>query len=229
MTSGCEVRARRVERRGVAGRSGADDDDVLDLVWAGAGHFTKYSAPIGTCVHALAAAESSLRLALLAPARHRAAQLEVGDRAGDRRQPEREYAVGQDGRHDKRQRHAERRERADHAAVDAADPARQRQQVAEKADEVAHDDHGQRRRVAEGVKARPQDGDVEGPVGDRAEQRGIALAHVAHRLAHARPRTRPARWPGAGRSAPADRRAARSPPGGAAGPAARATGRARAR
>ena len=32
---------------------------------------------------------------------------------------------------------AERRERADHAAVDAADPARQRQQVAEQADEVA--------------------------------------------------------------------------------------------
>ena len=61
-----EVGARRVEGRGEAGRSGADDDDVLDAVRAWAGHFTKYSGISG---QALAAAGTSLRAARSSPQR----------------------------------------------------------------------------------------------------------------------------------------------------------------
>src|SRR5215211_3337557 len=71
---------------------------------------------------------------LQGPSPHRLAQLEVRDRTGDRRKPERERAV--DEHRDRRQAevHAERGERPDHASVDAADAARKRQEVAEHPD-----------------------------------------------------------------------------------------------
>ena len=57
-------------------------------------------------------------------------------------------------------------------------------------DEEGLDQHGERRRVAEGVERRPQHGDLEGPEEDRAEQRGIARAQVLERVAHAGRRRR---------------------------------------
>ena len=56
-------------------------------------------------------------------------------------------AVDEHGDDRERSVDAERGERADHAAVDAADAARQRQQVAEHPDEVGHHDHADRRRA----------------------------------------------------------------------------------
>src|SRR3954469_21531643 len=50
-------------------------------------------------------------------------KLEERDRAGDRRQPERERPVRQDGDDREAAVPAESDERADHAAVDAGDPA----------------------------------------------------------------------------------------------------------
>src|SRR6187200_253580 len=88
---------------------------------------------------------------LLLPARDGAAQLKVRDRAGKRRQPERKAAV--DEHRDDRQARidVEREQRADHAGVDAADPARQRQQVREQAHEVRLRTDRERRRLAEGL------------------------------------------------------------------------------
>src|SRR6201999_1424554 len=63
------------------------------------------------------------------PPRHRAPQLEVGHRARDRRQVEREQPVGQHGHDDRVLRlAAEGDERADHPTIDAAHAAGQRRQ-----------------------------------------------------------------------------------------------------
>ena len=98
-----QVGARRVQRGRVAGRAAADDDHVLDVAHLlsnrfNTGYFTKvkYSAAAGLCIAHLtptapggpdrARAQLAWRACepcLLAPARDRAAQLEVGDRAGD--------------------------------------------------------------------------------------------------------------------------------------------------
>src|SRR4051812_21853713 len=69
--------------------------------------------------------------ALDAPAPDRLAQLDVGDDAGDRRQPKRGAPVGHHG--DRREAEAddEGGEGANHARVPPADAAGQRQQVAE--------------------------------------------------------------------------------------------------
>src|ERR1700709_2171224 len=67
---------------------------------------------------------------LLPPAGDSAAQLEVGDRPGERRQPERDRPVGEDRQHREFKVHVEGREGTDHAALDAAQAPGQRQQVA---------------------------------------------------------------------------------------------------
>ena len=164
---------------------------------------------------------------VLPPALDGAPQLEVGDHAGDQRQPERERAEQQHGDDGQAGVDPERRERRDHPALDAADAARHRQQVAEHADEERLDEHRERRRVAERVEARPQHRDLEGPEQDRAGERGVRVAQVLERVAH----------PGRGRGGqvgeplrPAGRAArgrARSPPRGAAGRSARARSRRR--
>ena len=107
---------------------------------------------------------------LLAPSRDRLAQLEVRDRAGDRRQPERE------ARGSVRTATVARPKSTPKAAnapimppSTPPDAAGQRQQVAEHPDEVAHDQHAPRRRLAERVEARPQHGDVEAPEGERPD------------------------------------------------------------
>src|SRR5215208_6910153 len=83
------------------------------------------------------------------------AELEVRHDAGDERQPEREPAEHED-RHDGQARvHVEGRERADHAALDAADASRHREQVAQHADEERLHEHGPGRRVPERAERRP--------------------------------------------------------------------------
>src|SRR4029450_9611947 len=57
------------------------------------------------------------RRALLAPAAHGAAKLEVGDRAGNGGQPERERPVGENGHDRQSARDTEGDEGADHPAV----------------------------------------------------------------------------------------------------------------
>src|SRR3954447_23491774 len=113
-------------------------------------------------------APPALTLPLFPPPSDGTPQLEERDRAGDRRQPERDRAVREHRDDREATVDAEADERADHAAVDAPDAARQRQQVAEHADEVAHHDDRPGRRLAERLERRPQDRDVERPVGDRA-------------------------------------------------------------
>src|SRR4029079_9917917 len=76
-----------------------------------------------------------VRLPLFPPPRDGTPELEERDRPRDRRQPERELALGQHREAREAVVDAEPDQRADHAAVHAADAARQRQQVAEHADE----------------------------------------------------------------------------------------------
>src|SRR5512133_4386148 len=71
------------------------------------------------------------RTVLLAPRGDTASQLEVGDRTREGGQPEGEGAVGQDGADRVVRRDAERCEGPDHASVDPADAAGQRQRVAQ--------------------------------------------------------------------------------------------------
>src|SRR5919205_2143870 len=63
---------------------------------------------------------AALTLSLFPPPGDGTPQLEEGDRAGDRRQPERQCPVREDRDHREAVVHAEADERADHAAVDAA-------------------------------------------------------------------------------------------------------------
>src|SRR3954451_11894264 len=93
--------------------------------WVSTLYFTLYSS------HRVNAgvARRPFELGQLAPPRHRLAQLEVRDDPRDRRQPERERAVGDD-RDDRQARvDVERREGADHAALPPADAARDRERV----------------------------------------------------------------------------------------------------
>src|SRR3954470_17539315 len=69
---------------------------------------------------------SALTVSLFPPPGDGTPQLEEGDRPRDGRKPEREHAVRQHRDHREPVVDAEADERADHAAVDAADPARQR-------------------------------------------------------------------------------------------------------
>src|SRR4051794_34167356 len=89
-------------------------------------YFTLYSVPRdASSLHRLGRSFTGPGTFFL-PAVDRAAKLEVRDRAGDARKPEGEEAVHQDSDDRERGTDAERRERADHSAVHAADPARQR-------------------------------------------------------------------------------------------------------
>src|SRR6185437_14221402 len=72
-----------------------------------------------------------LRGLLDAPARDRAAQLEVGDGPGHRRQPEGDRAVREHRQNGQVEVNAERDKRTDHAALDAAKTPRKWQQVAD--------------------------------------------------------------------------------------------------
>src|SRR5436853_7055285 len=92
-----------------------------------------------------------------APPGDRAAQLQRADPTGKRGEPEREAAVGQYGDDRQLHWHSEGREGADHAAINAPDPAGKRQRVAQHPQEVRHHNYGGRRRASEGVKAGPQD------------------------------------------------------------------------
>ena len=92
---------------------------------------------------------------LALPASDGAPQGEVGDGAGDDRQPEDEAAVSEHRQQRKLGLDAERDQRADHAAVDPADAAGERQQVGEHADEEGDGQHGGRGRMAEGLEAGP--------------------------------------------------------------------------
>ena len=132
-----EVRACRVQGGRVPGRAAAHDDHVLDvrhrITLAFGAHFTLYSSSPPAIRYACATAVAPWPPVLLAPRGDAPAQLEIGDRAGQGRQPEGERAVGQDGADRVVRRDAEGREGADHAAVDSADAARQRQRVAQHA------------------------------------------------------------------------------------------------
>src|SRR5262249_3091409 len=152
----------------------ADDDHVLDVghVWMlspGSLRFTLYSSA-----------------ALATPLVYRAAQSEERDHAWDQWEPERKGAEHEHAHHGEPAIHAERGVGADHPAFDASDAARDRQQVAEHADEEALDqDRGRRGVGRERPERRPHDGDLERPEEDRAEQRRIARAKVPDRVSHA--------------------------------------------
>ena len=91
------------------------------------------------------------------PARDRPAQRAEGERRpGAIGQPEGEEAVGEHGDDRGGGVDAEGDERADHAAVDAADAAGERERVGEHADEVADDEDADGGGGAEGLEARPQ-------------------------------------------------------------------------
>ena len=103
------------------------------------------------------------------------AERSEADRGG---QPDRDGAVGEHG--DERQIgvHAEGQQHADDAAADGAGD---RDCVADLADEVSEHDDGERGRCAEGVQHGPQDGGIERPPGDGAEQARVGGAHERER------------------------------------------------
>ena len=182
MTSGFEVGARGVQRGRVAGRAAADDDHVLDVRHGFARSVTSL------CI-VRRSAFTSRQWRRRRSSRQRStrpAQLEVGDR----RRGSSAARTRTRGRRAPRRPPARRRRRSAAKApiMPPSTPpiaAGQRQQVAEHADEVGHDEHRDRRRLAERVEARPQHGDVERPVDDRAEQRRVARADEVDRGAHA--------------------------------------------
>src|SRR3954466_16211335 len=112
------------------------------------------------------------------PLFHCCPQTEERDHARHERKPEGKGAEHEHGHHGESSVDAEGREGADHPALDAAHAARDRQQVAEHADEERLDQHGQRRRVAEGLERGPQDGDLEGPEERGPKQRGVPAPQV---------------------------------------------------
>src|SRR3954454_967477 len=140
------------------------------------------------------------------PLFHSCPQTEERDHSGHERQPEGQGAEHQDGHDGEARIDPEGRERADHPALHAAHAAGDRKQVAEHADEEGLDQHGERRRVAEGLERGPQDSDLEGPEERRAEQGGVPALEVVDRVADAGARGRgergqalrdPAEQPGA--------------------------------
>ena len=138
----------------------------------------------GACAGATGAASPRHDLdrgVLGAPARHRPAQRAEGDEADRRRQPDGDGAVGEDRDEREVRRHGEGDEDADDAA---AHGARDRDRVADLADEVGEHDDREGRRRAEGMEHRPQDRGVERPPGQRAEQARVARADVPDRVAH---------------------------------------------
>ena len=98
------------------------------------------------------------------PTGNGAAQLEIGHRARQDRQPEGDCAVGEHREHRQVEFHAEGGERSDHPRLDAAQAAGKRQQVSERPDEIGHPDDGEGRRRSECVKRSPQDADVKARV-----------------------------------------------------------------
>ena len=93
----------------------------------------------------------------------------VGLRRG-RRDPKRDASVEQYGRGRGCGRCAVHDECSDEAAVDRAEPGRDGDDRAERSDEVAHDDHPDRRCVPVSLEGGPQDGVVEGVVSQRPEE-----------------------------------------------------------
>ena len=101
-----------------------------------------------------------------------------GDPSDDQRQPEEDQAVAEHRRRDAGRRQSVDDQGPDQPAVDAADAARDRQQPAELADQITHQDDGQRGGEAEGVEGRPEHRVVEGPVAERPRQHAaISRAH----------------------------------------------------
>src|SRR4051794_28771098 len=92
------------------------------------------------------------------PLFHSCPQTEERDHPGHERQPEGQSAEHQHGDDGEAGVDPEGREGTDHPTLDAPDAARDRQQVAEHADEEGLDEHRERWRVAEGLERGPQDG-----------------------------------------------------------------------
>ena len=103
--------------------------------------------------------------------------------ADDQGEPEEDHVVGEDRRSGASRGGAVRDQDADQAEIDPADAARQRDQPAQLPDQVAHQDHCDRRRYAERVEGRPEHGVVEEPVAEGAgEDAAIGGAQDASRL-----------------------------------------------
>jgi hypothetical protein len=81
----------------------------------------------------------------------------------ERQRPIREHSHARGG-----QRHVVDRERANQAALDAADAARYRQQAAKLPDDVRDDQDAKRGSATEGREARAERRDVEGEIAERA-------------------------------------------------------------
>src|SRR5947209_17624670 len=92
------------------------------------------------------------------PFTDRCSQPQIAHDPRDRRQPERDRAIGEHAYDRPPGGHPERRERTDHPSLDAADPTRQRKQAAQRADEVAHHQHCDRQALPESAERKPQDG-----------------------------------------------------------------------
>src|SRR4249920_1570221 len=113
------------------------------------------------------------------PAADGVTKLEEGDDPWWNRQPEGDDAIGEHGGEHIGARHPEEDERSDHSGVDGAHPTgREWDQVREHAEEEALDHDPQGHRDAEGVEARPEDGDVGPPEPDRATEGQRARARM---------------------------------------------------
>src|SRR4051812_46513781 len=115
-----------------------------------------------------------------APGRGRAAKAVERGEADRRGQPDRDRPVREHGGEREVRLDAEGEEDADHPAAHGAGD---RDRVGDLADEVAEHDDGQGRRRPERVEHRPQDGGVEAPPGEGAEQTRVAGAHERDRVA----------------------------------------------
>ena len=104
----------------------------------------------------------------------------------------------------------ERGERADHPTLHAPKATRERQQVAEHADEVGHPDHRERRRRAEGVEHRPQHAACQSPT-TPARQAGRARARGTSSIAVRTPLAASAGTVAAARHPAGESTGARSP------------------
>ena len=134
------------------------------------------------------------------PGLHPPPQVEVRDQPRQRRQVGRDHLVGDDREQREPGVDAGGGERAEHPALGAADAARQREQVAERAEEVAEDDRADRGRLAERVERGPQHGDVERPPDERPDEDARAVVDDRDReprrvAGHPRHRREPCRDP----------------------------------
>src|SRR3954470_151865 len=95
---------------------------------------------------------STARAPFVTPYLNSCPEFEERDHAGYERQPKSERSEHEHGDHREPSVDAERGERADHPTLHPADATRDRQQVAEHPDEEGLDQHGERRRLPEGVE-----------------------------------------------------------------------------